>query len=56
MQKLLVIASFSETIKEWNDKINAFTGRYMDNAFIGGAVVIVIFAFGCWAISYLTKK
>ena len=29
---------------------------YFSSPWFGALIVIVLFAFGCWAISYLTKK
>ncbi len=56
MNKLLLIATFSETIEKWNEKLDSIASEYMDSPFFGALVVIVVFIFGCWAISYLTKK
>ncbi len=56
MNKLIFIASLSQLIEEWNEKLNALASEYMDNAVFGGIIVLVLFIFGCWAISYLTKK
>lgn len=56
MNKLLLIVTFSETIEKWNDKLDSLASEYMDSPFFGALVVIIVFIFGCWAISYLTKK
>lgn len=56
LNKLLLIASFSDLLEDWNEKLDSIASQYMDSPFFGALVVIVIFAFGCWAISYLTKK
>lgn len=56
MNKLILIATLSETIEKWNDKLHSIAAEYMDSPFFGALVVIVVFIFGCWAISYLTKK
>ena len=56
MNRLLLIEGLSEVIEDWNEKLNSFASEYMDNVWFGGAMVIILFVFGCWAISYLTKK
>lgn len=56
MINLQNIASFLSTINEWNEKLNAFTGRYADNAIFATATVICLVILGYWGISYLSKK
>ncbi len=56
MHKILWIAWFSKLIEDWNERLNSFAAEYMDNVWVGAALVIIIFVFGCWAISYFTKK
>lgn len=53
---MLQILTISDTIKEWNNKLNSLAGQYMDNAAFGTIVVFLLFLVGCWAIGYLTKK
>lgn len=53
MDKIILVTT---VIDEWNDKLNAIASKYMDNAAFGGIIVLVLFIFGCWAISYFTKK
>lgn len=56
MNKILWIAGLSELINDWNEKLNSFASQYMDNVWFGGAMVLILFVFGCWAISYFAKK
>lgn len=56
MDKISLLLNFSQTIEKWNDKLNSIASKYMDSPFFGALVVIILFAFGYWAISYLTKK
>lgn len=56
MSRLILISTISETIDKWDDKLNSIASEHMDSPFFGALVVIVVFIFGCWAISYLTKK
>ncbi len=51
-----ILNFFTRTIDKWNESLNNFTGKYMDNAAFAGIAVLLLFAIGCWAISYLTKK
>lgn len=51
-----LILGIMDTIEEWNKKLNSFTGEYMDNAIVGGIVVIVLLIIGCWGINELNKK
>lgn len=53
---LYAIASWINTIEEWNEKLNAFTGKYADNAVFAAIIVIALVALGYWAIGYLSKK
>lgn len=53
INKIVLLANF---IDDLNDKLNGIASKYMDNAAFGGIIVIVLFAFGCWAVSYFTKK
>lgn len=56
MHRIFLIAGFSEVIESWNEKLNSIASEYMDNAAFGGIAVLLLFIFGCWAISYFTKK
>lgn len=53
MNKLILIVGI---IDDLNDKLNALASKYMDNAAFGGIIVLLLFVFGCWGISYFTKK
>ena len=56
MINLQNMASFLSTINEWNEKLNAFTGRYADNTIFATAAVICLVILGYWGIAYLSKK
>lgn len=56
MHKILLASWFSKLIEDWNERLDSFATEYMDNVWVGAALVIIIFVFGCWAISYFTKK
>ena len=53
---IYILGGISQLIEELNDKLDSIAGKYMDNAASGGIIVLVLFIFGCWIISYLTKK
>ena len=53
---MIQIISISEWIKTWNDKLNSFAAEYMDSPWVGMVLFLGLFAFGCWAISALTKR
>ncbi|MBQ7790576.1 MAG: hypothetical protein IJ399_04860 [Bacilli bacterium] len=42
-------------INEINEKLNEFTGKYMDNALVGAAVVIVILVVAYSGVNTLNK-
>lgn len=56
MNKLILIANLTKTLENWNERLDSFAAEYMDSPWFGALIVVVLFAFGCWAISYLTKK
>lgn len=43
-------------IDEWNEKLNSFFTNNFDSPFFGTVALFVLFAFGCWIISYSNKK
>ena len=43
-------------INELNEKLNEFTGKYMDNALVGAVVVIVILAVAYAGVNTLNKR
>ena len=42
-------------INELNEKLNEFTGKYMDNALVGAVVVVVILAVAYAGMNSLNK-
>ena len=45
-----------EFIEEWNEKLDAFAAENLDSPWFGALALIVLFAFGCWGVSYFSKK
>ena len=57
MYKLILIASgLTKFIESLNDKLNALAAQNLDSPWFGALALIVLFAFGCWGISYFSKK
>ncbi|HIR49657.1 MAG TPA: hypothetical protein IAB35_06745 [Candidatus Faecimonas gallistercoris] len=56
MDRLLLIAGLNNLIENWNEKLDSIATEYMDSPWFGAAAVLVLFIFGCWAISYFSKK
>ncbi len=57
MYKLILIASgLTKFIEEWNEKLDAFAAENLDSPWFGALALIVLFAFGCWGVSYFSKK
>lgn len=52
----MLILTLSQTIEEWNDKLNAFSEKYLDSPWAGTIILIVLVAFGYWAIGEFNKK
>lgn len=44
---IIYIMSLSKTINEWNEKLNVFADKYLDNPWIGTLLLFGLFAF-CW--------
>ena len=52
----MMILDFMDTIDSWNDKIIDFLDKYSGNPIFWIILLIVLFAFGCFAVQYLNKK
>ena len=50
------ILGITETLNDWNEKLNNLVGDHMDNAFVGALVVGIVFVVSAWGISALNKK
>ena len=51
-----LILGIMDTINEWNDKLNDWASKYLDNVGVGTLVVGAVFVIGAWGISVLNKK
>lgn len=56
MSYIIYIMSFSHQVEIWNEKLDSFATEYMDNPWVGAALCLILFVFGCWAVSSLSKK
>lgn len=52
----LTLFNLSSEISQLNDKLNNFAATYLDSPWAGTLMLGILFAFGCWGISALTKK
>lgn len=53
---LYILASFSHQIEVWNEKLNEIVGKYTDSPWAGMAIFLILFVFGCCAVSAFSKK
>ena len=53
---LIYILGITETLNEWNEKLNNFVSGHMDNAWMGAVIVGVVFVVAAWGINTLNKK
>ena len=52
----IYVLGITETLNEWNEKLNNLIGGKMDNAWVAAIVVIVVFVVSAWGINTLNKK
>jgi len=50
------ILSITSTLNEWNDKLNKFISENGDSAFMGAAIVGIVFFVSAWGIRTLNRK
>lgn len=53
---ILIASSLTKIIEDWNEKLNSFAAENLDSPWFGALALIVLFAFGCWGVSYFSKK
>ena len=53
---LIYILGITETLNEWNEKLNNFVSGHMDNTWMGAVIVGVVFVVAAWGINTLNKK
>lgn len=53
---IYMLAGIMQTIDKWNEKLNGFFNHNANNAAFGTIVLVSLFAIGCWAIKYFSKK
>ena len=51
-----LVLGLMDTINDLNEKLNDFTSSHMDNAFVGAAIVGIIFIVSAWGINTLNKR
>lgn len=53
---IFMASKLSKLIDQWNDKLDAFVGKYMDSPWMGSIVLAVLFIFAYWGIKSLASK
>ncbi len=51
-----LILSFMDTLNDWNEKLNNFAEKYLNNVGAGTAIIGIIFVVAVWGIGALNKK
>lgn len=52
----IIAFDISKQLDIWNKKLDSIIGSFMDNVWAGPIMFGLLFIFGCWGISALTKK
>lgn len=50
------ILGIMDKINEWNEKLNNFAGKHMDNVWVGAACMGIILLVAFWGVNTLNKK
>jgi len=50
------ILGITETLNEWNEKLNGIIGVRFDNVWFGALIVGIVFVVSAWGINTLNKK
>lgn len=53
---IIIASKFWNKVDEWNEKLDAFVGTYMDNPWTGAVMLAILFVFAYWGIVSLSKK
>lgn len=51
-----LILSFMDTLNDWNEKLNSFAEKHLNNVGVGTAIIGIIFVVAVWGIGALNKK
>jgi len=51
-----LILSFMDTLNDWNEKLNNFAEKHLNNVGVGTAIIGIIFVVAVWGIGALNKK
>ncbi len=51
-----LILSFMDTLNDWNEKLNGFAEKHLNNVGVGTAIIGIIFVVAVWGIGALNKK
>lgn len=50
------ILGIMDTINDWNEKLNNFSAKHMDNVWVGAACMAVILLVAFWGVNTLNKR
>ena len=53
---IFVASKLSKLIDNWNDKLDALAGKYMDSPWFGSIMLAVLFLFAYWGIKTFSSK
>ena len=53
---LSYILGITDTLNEWNEKLNSLFDGRSDNAMVATVIVVVVFVVTAWGINTLNKK
>lgn len=51
-----LILSFMDTLNDWNEKLNNFAEKHLNNVGVGTAIIGILFVVAVWGIGALNKK
>ena len=52
----IVMLGIVDKLNEWNDQLNEFAGKHMDNVATGTLLFFVLIAVAFWAVGELNKN
>ena len=52
----IVTLGIVDKLNEWNDKLNGFASKYMDNVATGAIIGFILLAVAFWAVGELNRK
>ena len=50
------ILGIIDKLNDWNEKLNGFASKHLDNVWVGALMVGLVFVVSMWGINTLNKK